>query len=104
MWLPYEDHFVALVYGVNNVPTPPKPGEKVADRPDEGEASFMAACKQNPKLRPLLQFVRVHADILDHAKSANKSREMGQRGAVQLGSEYFPGSFSGRQVSRCHSL
>ena len=69
----------------STVPSPPKSGEKVADRPDEGPVQDVNLRKMPPHPSPLPQFVCDHAAEKNHAISANKSGERGQCGAVQLG-------------------
>jgi hypothetical protein len=66
------------------VPSPPRSGEKVAGRPDEGVFLAGRVRKKPPHPGPLPQFVCDHTAEVRHAKSANKSGERGQCGAVQL--------------------
>ena len=70
---------------VDGVPSPLKSGEKVADRPDEGDCvhGSVQAGPLTPTLSP--QFVCVHAALLNHVISANKSRERVQLGVVRSG-------------------
>ena len=65
-------------------PSPPKSGEKVADRPDEGPVQDVNLRKKPPHPSPLPQFVCDHTAKKNHAISANKSGERGQSGAVHL--------------------
>ena len=60
-------------------PSPPKSGEKVADRPDEGPVQDVNLRKKPPHPSPLRQFVCDHTAKKNHAISANKSGERGQR-------------------------
>ena len=73
------------------VPSPPKSGEKVADRPDEGACSVGSVReeKQPPHPSPLPQFVCEHATQLCGVEYANKLRERGQIIAVQFTSCQF---------------